>query len=88
MEVVKSHIVLDFEIEKEEIPGKQLLGKPAYRPVNVYRKLSLDGKVIFEKKEPVEDYVNEKSIMSDFISTLTPMDIKLLEKGECPNYIP
>lgn len=84
----KSIYTLEFEIHSEEIPGVMLGKKPALHPVSVSRVLKINNKIVFQKEESFESYCDEKSIMKDFISSLTPAGIEELKRGNCPKVMP
>lgn len=83
----KSIYTLEVEVHSEEIPGVMFAGKPAKSPTRVSRILKVNNEIVFQKDESFEDYCTEKSIMKNFISSLTPLGIKELKNGNCPNAI-
>lgn len=84
----KSVYTLEFEVHTEEIPGVMLAGQPARTPVSVSRVLTINDEIVFQKDESFESYHAEKSIMKNFISSLTPAGIEELQKGNCPEVMP
>lgn len=83
----KTVIILEVEILTEDIPGVYLMEHQAKTPVSVVRSLKINNNMVFQKQESFESYHSEKSIMKDFISSLTPLGIKELKNGNCPSTI-
>lgn len=67
----KSVILFEFETETKPTENTKFSV-----PLNVHRTIKVDGKIVFERHEPFENYLVEKSILKDFIRFLSTNEIK------------